>query len=368
MWNPIQNTLDKNFGNLLRLSPAVENRTSLLWWIAKYFHDCATGKPITLKFKAQDLKHFFTWYVTFKNDDLIENWSKATTNRYVNFLVSERVPTNGCKGKRGDSRRSNRSINRKIDHLKVFSKWVFSQVPSPLVHNPTDGIKRLDVPILEAKRISPKVLEALTTSALHLEGTERSKDLNRYKINAPPLRKTARPARDYAIFALLKGSGLRVQAVCNLNADQVGSRRLVGVREKGSQERNVVISREAYQSIKNYLAAERRKDSNEWEGATALFLSIPQTKRRMGGATGRMDASSLRRVIRKISLRALGEEGAKDIHPHLFRHHIGYVMEKKGGITAVQRQLGHRNLLYSSVYCQKTDEELEKLLDEEDNL
>lgn len=355
-----------NFGDL-PIPLEAENRTSLLWWIVKYFRDFATGQPITLKFKAQDLKHFFQWYISFKKNDLIANWSKATSNEYVNFLVSEQLPTDRGKKKKGDARWSNRSVNRKIDHLKGFSKWVFSQVPSPLVHNPMDKIKRLDVPVLEAKRIPPDVLEALTTSALHLEGTERSSDLNRYKIESLPLKKTARPARDYAIFALLKGSGLRVQAIANLNADQVKPRRLAKVKEKGSQERSVVISKEAYQAIKNYIGTERKKDSKRWENARALFLSIPQTKSRMGSATGRMDVSSLRRVVKKISARALGQ-GSTEIYPHLFRHHMGYVMERQGGITAVQRQLGHKNLAYSSIYCQKTDEELEQFLDGEGNL
>jgi site-specific recombinase XerC len=33
-------------------------------------------------------------------------------------------------------------------------------------------------------------------------------------------------------------------------------------------------------------------------------------------------------------------------------------MNKRGGITAVQDQLGHRNIAYSAVYAQRTDEEI----------
>jgi hypothetical protein len=41
-------------------------------------------------------------------------------------------------------------------------------------------------------------------------------------------------------------------------------------------------------------------------------------------------------------------------------------MEQRGGITAVQKQLAHKNIAYSAVYCQKTDEELESYFDDEE--
>ena len=39
------------------------------------------------------------------------------------------------------------------------------------------------------------------------------------------------------------------------------------------------------------------------------------------------------------------------------------IMNEKGGITAVQKQLAHRNIAYSAVYAQRTDDELERILD-----
>lgn len=365
MKNPLQNTPDMKTGIEIQTK---ENRNSLLWWIAKYFHEYATGNPATLKLKAQDLKHFHCWYFSFKENDEVKDFSRATANQYITHLINEKIEAPHGNKEKGAKRWANRSINRKIDHLKGFTKWLFSQVPTPLVHNPMEKVKRLDVPTLNAKRIDPVVLEALTTTALHLEGTERRKDLNRFKIGRMPLKKTARPLRDYAIFSLLKGSGIRVQALCNLNVDQIKGRRLIKVKEKGSQERDVVISKEAYQSVKHYIETERAEDSTVWEHSKALFLSVAQTKTRNPGATGRMDTSTIRKIIKKIAVKTLGKEGAKEIHPHLFRHHVGHVMEKNGGITAVQKQLGHKNIAYSSVYCQKTDNELERFLDKENDL
>ncbi len=95
-----------------------------------------------------------------------------------------------------------------------------------------------------------------------------------------------------------------------------------------------------------------------------MFLSVPaQAKNRNPDADGRMSPRSLFSVVRNLAADALGEGESKRIHPHLFRHHVGFLMNEKGGITAVQKQLAHRNIAYSAVYAQRTDDELERILD-----
>lgn len=227
------------------------------------------------------------------------------------------------------------------------------------------GIKRLDVPLLQAKRISERDMLRLETAARNLIGTETKRDRRRTELGQPELRKHARPFRDYAIFALLRGSGLRVNALCHLTLDQLQGRRLVKVKEKGSQERDVVISLDAAEALQHYLQTERILDAEAWNGSRSLFLAVPtEARKRNDSLHGRMNVRTLRHVIAKIAQKALGDEGAARIHPHLFRHHMGFLMNEKGGITAVQKQLAHRNIAYSAVYCQRTDEELEGYLDE----
>lgn len=67
-----------------------------------------------------------------------------------------------------------------------------------------------------------------------------------------------------------------------------------------------------------------------------------------------MTTRALSYVIEKIADRAQVD----GVHPHRFRHHVGYLMNERGGITAVQKQLGHKNIAYSAGYCQRTDDEL----------
>ena len=51
--------------------------------------------------------------------------------------------------------------------------------------------------------------------------------------------------------------------------------------------------------------------------------------------------------------------------PHSARHAMGrHIIEKTGNIAAVQRQLGHRNAIYSMQYARITAEELGAVLEE----
>lgn len=123
-------------------------------------------------------------------------------------------------------------------------------------------------------------------------------------------------------------------------------------------ERDVVVSKEAACAIADYLERERPADADAWNGSRALFLSVHSRVREGDTLKGRLRTETIRRVVAKIADRA----GVAGIHPHLFRHQVGYLMNERGGITAVQKQLGHKNLTYSATYCQRTDEELSDAL------
>jgi hypothetical protein len=47
---------------------------------------------------------------------------------------------------------------------------------------------------------------------------------------------------------------------------------------------------------------------------------------------------------------------------------VGYLMNERGGITAVQKRLGHRNIAYSAGYCQRADDELAGYLERKGRL
>lgn len=371
----VQSVADKNFPGQKFSSdvPAPSymytgegERRSLGWWIVEYLTTYATGAPSTLRYKKEDLELFYSWFVWAFGSDDVAKWNRASSNLFVQTLAKETVKLAGRGKKAGEPRWSARSLNRKIDHLRTFAKWTASQVPPPVAGgNPMQGIKRFDVPVLQAKRLSEKELIRLETAARGLAGTRIRRDRKRTELGVMETRADARPARDLAIYKLLIGTGLRVAAVAKIDVSQFTGRRLLRVKEKGSQEREVVMSAEAAEAVAHYLRTERDKDAAAYgESGTALFLSVPcQAKNRNPDSDGRMSSRAIFSVVRRLAEDALGENEARRIHPHLFRHHVGFLMNEKGGITAVQKQLAHRNIAYSAVYAQRTDDELERILD-----
>lgn len=136
-----------------------------------------------------------------------------------------------------------------------------------------------------------------------------------------------------------------MQAVANLNMDQIDFagqvKRLRKVREKGRVERDVVITRGAADAIIRYVESERIADSEAWNGARSLFLSVPyQAKKRDDTRKGRMATQTLRVLMAKIGEYA----GVADVHPHRFRHHVGYLMNERGGLRQYRSSFDTRIL------------------------
>ena len=299
--------------------------------------------------------------------DDVRRWNTAVSNAYVSFLDSETIPEDQANTRKapGALRWAARSKNRKIDHLRTFARWLSEQVPCPVLSGyPMRDIARFEVPVLEAQRFSEREILRMEAAVFDLDVTEIKRNKRQADRDVRELRKDARPIRDQGLYALFIGSGLRVQAVANLNVDQIDFagqvKRLRKVREKGRVERDVIITRGAADAIARYLESERVADADAWNGARALFLSVPyQAKKRDDTRKGRMTTRALSYVVEKIASRA----DVAHVHPHRFRHHVGYVMNERGGITAVQKQLGHRNIAYSAGYCQRTDSELAEYLE-----
>lgn len=351
---------------------AVDERDTLRWWMEQYLTTYPTGTLSTLRAKKADLEHFlqFCQWVFGEHDTtaldtvvpLVYRWNRATSNAYLLYLDRERMNKPHSRKQLGDPRWSASAKNRKIDHLRTFAKWLYGQTPKVIAENPMQGIQRYDAPTLKAKRIDDRTLAKLNIEAQDLAVKRIRRDKSRISIDNRILRKDARPKRDFALYQLLLGSGLRIAAVANLSVEQCRLeghiKKLVNVKEKGHQEREVIISNDAAAAIRDYVMNEREQDANDWNGSRALFLSVPERAKQKNDALhGRMTTRALAYIIKKLGINALGEVAGKAIHPHLFRHHVGYLMNERGGITATQKQLAHRNLTYSAVYAQRTDEQ-----------
>ncbi len=180
----------------------------------------------------------------------------------------------------------------------------------------------------------------------------RSKDRNRNR-NADnrPKRKGYRPLRNRAIVYTLIETGMRRRAVTSLDVDGVDFKKAtVSVEEKGGVIHSYHISREGLEAIKRYIKEELPIDYKKWN-SPALFLTACTSP----NGDGRMAVKLINSIWNEVS-RIAGVEGKT---PHSARHAMGkHIIEKTGNIAAVQRQLGHKNAVYSMQYAKITAEEL----------
>ncbi len=152
--------------------------------------------------------------------------------------------------------------------------------------------------------------------------------------------------RDAALLELLYSSGLRIQELCQLNAEDIdlwsGQVRVFG---KGAKERMVPVGETALKRIHTYLAA-RPKGVR----GTPLFLNPHGARLSDRGARWVVS-----RWVRQAALQ-------RNISPHTFRHSFATHLLSHGcDLLAVQEMLGHRNLVTTQTYTHVTAEHLKKV-------
>jgi tyrosine recombinase XerC len=199
--------------------------------------------------------------------------------------------------------------------------------------------------------------EGLTTQTPFsgLPMPKREKRLPRYLpeeemrrlLEVPARSKRASSARDTALLELLYSSGLRVQELCQLNAEDIdlwgGMVRVFG---KGGKERMVPVGETALKCIHAYLAARAPQGPR----GSPLFLNPRGSRLSDRGA--RLVVS---RWVREASVQ-------QKVSPHSFRHSFATHLLGRGcDLKAVQEMLGHRNLATTQTYTHVTAEHLKKV-------
>ena len=322
-------------------------------WAQAYFEFEVSTAPSSQAVQKRDLGRFLDFMEKEEGGLERPRWTPRLSGEFLRYLRNE---TKSCGGRRwGD-----KTINRIIAHLKTFAKWVHRLRPFPL-GNPMAKLKTVSMGSgLEIERaLTPSERRRLLDAADLLPSVGgRSKDRSRHR-NAEerPKRKGYRPYRNRAIVYALIETGMRRSEAANLDVENVELKtRTVNVRIKGGQIHPYKISRQGIEAIQEYMDKERKADNQAWR-SPALFLSARNIK----AAKGRLSSISIANVWRKVCVLA----GVSGKSPHAARHAVGkHIMDKTGNISAVQRQLGHKNAAYSMQYARITDKELEAVLDE----
>jgi integrase/recombinase XerC len=222
-----------------------------------------------------------------------------------------------------------RSIARKLSAWRGFFKWLGEQ--GIIAANPVDGIK--------APRRSKPLPKALSADeAVHL-------------VRAPAQPESDDPVRDacdYAMFALLYSSGLRVSELTQLDGryqkiagyESAGWIDLDGgevtVTGKGNKKRTVPVGSVAIDALRSWLIVRNDLFIDE---CPALFLNTRGTRVSPRTIQLRLKAHALRRGI------------AANVHPHVLRHSFAsHLLQSSGDLRAVQELMGHASIISTQIY------------------
>lgn len=167
--------------------------------------------------------------------------------------------------------------------------------------------------------------------------------------------------RDKIIISFLYSSGCRVSEICKMKIEDIdfeeGYIRIPALNTKTNDSRVIRIGREVLNDIKAYLRIEKRKKG-------PLFAS-----KKSDTITDRRIRQMVHNYAQKSGIQQVyghDKDGRPlyTVTPHTLRHtHIVHALMNKVPITAVQKQVGHKNLSTTQIYCDLAPEQVKEAYD-----
>jgi len=291
------------------------------------------SSPHTIRAYQHDLKDFLAF--------LQAKYPRLSPERNHRLVIRDYLASLHEK----DLRRA--TILRAIAVLRAFYKFLIQEGIIP--QTPFVGL-----PMPKREKLLPKFLPE--------EDMKRLLD-----IPAQSKRKWAR--RDTALLELLYSSGLRIQELCQLNAQDIDQwSGLVRVFGKGGKERMVPVGETALKSIHAYLETPSPLMGEGRDGGVPPTRALPH----QGGGRfnrsrplflnhrgGRLSDRGARLVVNRwVRQAALHQK----VSPHSFRHSFATHLLNRGcDLRTVQEMLGHKNLVTTQAYTHVTAEHLRQV-------
>ena len=170
--------------------------------------------------------------------------------------------------------------------------------------------------------------------------------------------------RDRTLALVLAFSGFRVSSVVTLLRDAL---------EHGPDGHpylrymNVKLSREAMLPIPPLLAGQLERHERylaDWFPQTKWLFPSPMHRSAVRGAfhvSPSLVANVIERYVRRAEIRTAAGELALDVHPHLFRHHLGTSMvNEKIPLTVIAEVLDHGSLEMTARYARLHDQTIKR--------
>ncbi len=144
--------------------------------------------------------------------------------------------------------------------------------------------------------------------------------------------------RNKAVLLLLMGTGMRREALCEININDVDlENRTLSIIDKGDEPHIYKLTPETVKTISEWLRLRvfYARDKN----SPALFIS------RLGN---RITANVIYDIVTETTFKTIG----RAISPHKIRAaYCTIIYKKTGNIEAVRRAVGHKNIETTKRYC-----------------
>ena len=157
--------------------------------------------------------------------------------------------------------------------------------------------------------------------------------------------------RNYAVLRVLISAGLRVNELCRLRMDEVWpEEHNLKVRGKGGSERYQAVETESTWKALEEWIKERKKIEICPAWSNRLFLTF---------YGNRLLPREVQKAVKIYGVRA---GVRKHIHPHIFRHTFGAIMNWTGGLRVAQVALRHEDISSTEIYTRVENPELRRAL------
>ncbi|APC42534.1 integrase [Clostridium estertheticum subsp. estertheticum] len=257
----------------------------------------ADGKALkTIESYIGDIKVFLEW-LEFKGNIFTGNLKRFHITAYRSYLVQNNYEIN--------------TVNKKINSLQSFNQYLIDEKYL------TEQVVNLKKDKLKVAAGSEKEVEVFT---------EAEVERFLFYIQSEKVR-----SRDKLITLMLLYTGLRVSELVNVKLRDVDmlSMNLTVAWGKGGKKRDVQLKGQVVDSVKEYLAGERR--GNKFANSEYLILTNRSAK---------MDRDAVNRVLKKMESKLIIR-----MNPHKFRHTFCTRLLKKGvELTTVAKLAGHSSI------------------------
>ncbi|MCB0413583.1 MAG: tyrosine-type recombinase/integrase [Bdellovibrionales bacterium] len=286
--------------------------------------------PHTLRAYIIDLNQLFEaiYGENFVRISLIDQdiFSTPTLNKQNSFDfpqdISEESLLEAIKKKQSQwSSLSLASRNRKASSIKSFLSWAFKN----------QWTKKNLATQIYAPKVPKKVPRFLSIDEILSILSSFKEDLSRGKEHYH---------RDYALFCLLYGGGLRISEACHLKRENIKSNRSLIILGKGNKERLIVLPRLCFQALLDL--EENTEKSVYLFGHQPLSQSVGyQIIRSRGAQAGLL----------------------KPLSPHALRHsYATHLLSDGTDLRTLQELLGHSSLAATEKYTHLNLRQLSQII------